>query len=65
MIDFTNVDERFGTKNDLKSLIDAAHELEMHFTMDLPISSTSVSHKWFDFLTLLHLNDIFWLAFAS
>ncbi|VBB30688.1 unnamed protein product [Acanthocheilonema viteae] len=47
VIDFTSVDERFGTKNDLKSLIDATHELEMHFTMDLPISVTSVSHKWF------------------
>ncbi|CAG9533601.1 unnamed protein product [Cercopithifilaria johnstoni] len=47
VIDFTNVDERFGTKDDLKSLIDATHELEMHFTMDLPVSTTSVSHKWF------------------
>ncbi|EFO21378.1 alpha amylase [Loa loa] len=47
VIDFTSVDERFGTMDDLKLLIDATHELNMHFTMDLPISTTSVSHKWF------------------
>uniref|UniRef100_A0A0R3S5L9 alpha-glucosidase n=1 Tax=Elaeophora elaphi TaxID=1147741 RepID=A0A0R3S5L9_9BILA len=47
VVDFASVDERFGTKDDLKSLIDTAHNLEMHFTMDLPISTTSVSHKWF------------------
>ncbi|EJW83340.1 alpha amylase [Wuchereria bancrofti] len=47
VIDFTSVDERFGTMNDLKLLIDATHELDMHFTMDLPISTTSASHKWF------------------
>ncbi|KAM3725444.1 Oligo-1,6-glucosidase [Dirofilaria immitis] len=45
--DFTSIDERFGTTNDLKMLIDGTHELEMYFTMDLPISMTSTSHKWF------------------
>ncbi|MCP9265613.1 Ubiquitin-conjugating enzyme E2 2 [Dirofilaria immitis] len=43
--DFTSIDERFGTTNDLKMLIDGTHELEMYFTMDLPISMTSTSHK--------------------
>ncbi|VDP20060.1 unnamed protein product, partial [Onchocerca flexuosa] len=47
VIDLTSVDERFGTMNDLKSLIDELHDLEMYFTMDLPVSTTSASHKWF------------------
>uniref|UniRef100_A0A915PNX5 alpha-glucosidase n=1 Tax=Setaria digitata TaxID=48799 RepID=A0A915PNX5_9BILA len=47
VIDFTTVDERFGTADDLKLLVDEAHNLEMYFTMDLPISTTSTSHKWF------------------
>uniref|UniRef100_A0A2K6W0U1 alpha-glucosidase n=1 Tax=Onchocerca volvulus TaxID=6282 RepID=A0A2K6W0U1_ONCVO len=47
VVDLTSVDERFGTMNDLKMLIDEAHDLQMHFTMDLPVSTTSASHKWF------------------
>lgn len=48
VIDFMSVDERFGTVNDLKMLIDEAHQLNMHFTMDLPISTTSLYHSWFE-----------------
>ncbi|MFH4973309.1 hypothetical protein AB6A40_000018 [Gnathostoma spinigerum] len=48
VIDFNKVDERFGTMDDLKSLISATHSRGMHFVMDLPISTTSVKHVWFE-----------------
>ncbi|VDN02541.1 unnamed protein product [Thelazia callipaeda] len=47
IISLTSVDERFGTIDDLKLLIDQTHKLGMRFTMDLPISTISSSHEWF------------------
>ncbi|VDK47074.1 unnamed protein product [Gongylonema pulchrum] len=54
VVDFASVDERFGTTNDLKLLIDEAHQLDMHFTMDLPISTTSASHSWLEYFLFVY-----------
>ncbi|KHN86760.1 Neutral and basic amino acid transport protein rBAT [Toxocara canis] len=48
VIDFATVDERFGTEDQFKEMIDAIHKYNMHFVMDLPISTTSVKHIWFE-----------------
>ena len=52
VIDFENVDPRFGTKEGLeneefKDLVSAVHSKDMRIVMDLPISTTSVKHKWY------------------
>uniref|UniRef100_A0A915AWE5 alpha-glucosidase n=2 Tax=Parascaris univalens TaxID=6257 RepID=A0A915AWE5_PARUN len=48
VVDFSEIDERFGTMQQFKEMLDAVHSHDMHFVMDLPISTTSAKHIWFD-----------------
>ncbi|CAM4363904.1 alpha,alpha-phosphotrehalase [Lacicoccus alkaliphilus] len=44
---YYEVDARFGTKEDLKALIDAAHERGLKVMLDLAFNHTSTAHPWF------------------
>lgn len=46
VVDFSTIDERFGTMEQFREMIDAIHNHDMHFVMDLPISTTSAKHIW-------------------
>ncbi len=45
--DFYNVAEIFGTLEDVKELLDAAHAHGMRIIMDLVLNHTSDAHPWF------------------
>lgn len=45
--DYFSVNEDFGTKEDLKRLLDAAHEHNLKVMMDIVINHTSTEHEWF------------------
>ncbi|MTI17090.1 alpha-glucosidase [Rhodobacteraceae bacterium RKSG542] len=45
--DYRQVDPMFGTLDDIKVLIDKAHELGLRVLMDQVISHTSDQHAWF------------------
>src|SRR5450756_1512200 len=45
--DFYNIQPRFGTVDDFKALIDAAHARGMHIIADLVMNHTSDQHPWF------------------
>ncbi|EKF51701.1 alpha-glucosidase [Lactococcus garvieae] len=45
--DFYSIDERFGDLNDLKELLQKAHENDLKVIMDLVINHTSDQHPWF------------------
>uniref|UniRef100_A0A914VE08 alpha-glucosidase n=1 Tax=Plectus sambesii TaxID=2011161 RepID=A0A914VE08_9BILA len=45
--DFEKVDERLGSEEDFKELVDEVHDKEMKLVMDLPITTTSTEHPWF------------------
>lgn len=48
--DVTNymaVDAQYGTLDDMRALIDAAHERGISVIIDLPINHTSTQHPWF------------------
>ena len=47
ILDYYNVDPRFGTNDDLKSLIDKAHSLGIKVLLDLVAGHTSDKHPWF------------------
>ncbi|ETN80523.1 alpha amylase, catalytic domain protein [Necator americanus] len=47
VVDHLQVDKRFGTEEDFKELIDAAHNRDMYVVMDLPVTSVSIHHPWF------------------
>lgn len=47
VIDHLKVDKRFGTEDQFKELIEAAHSRDMYVVMDLPVSSVSIHHPWF------------------
>ncbi|KAJ1349596.1 hypothetical protein KIN20_005188 [Parelaphostrongylus tenuis] len=47
VIDHREVDRRFGTVDQFKELIEAAHNRDMYIVMDLPVSSVSIHHPWF------------------
>ncbi|GMR44683.1 hypothetical protein PMAYCL1PPCAC_14878, partial [Pristionchus mayeri] len=46
VVDHQNVDPRFGTNEDLKKLVEAAHDRDMYVVLDLPLSSVSKHHPW-------------------
>ncbi|GMT22892.1 hypothetical protein PFISCL1PPCAC_14189 [Pristionchus fissidentatus] len=46
VVDHLNVDPKIGTNEDLKKLIDAAHDRDMYVVLDLPLSSVSIQHPW-------------------
>jgi len=45
--DFLNIDEAFGTIDDFKGLLKAAHERGLRIIMDLVMNHTSIEHPWF------------------
>jgi alpha-glucosidase len=45
--DYTSVNDRFGTRADLKALIDAVHGRGMRILFDFVPNHTSTSHPWF------------------
>lgn len=45
-IDFYQVDEHFGTLEDLIALVDAAHERDMQVIFDMPFNQTAADHPW-------------------
>ncbi len=45
--DYYAVDEKFGTMEDLKELIDRAHSLGMKILLCLVVGHTSDTHRWF------------------
>lgn len=45
--DYYNVNEAFGTKEDLKRLLDTAHDHNLKVMMDIVINHTSTEHEWF------------------
>jgi maltose alpha-D-glucosyltransferase/alpha-amylase len=45
--DFYNIAETFGTVEDFKALIDAAHQRNIRVIMDLVLNHTSDQHPWF------------------
>ena len=47
ILDFYNVDPRFGTNEDLKRLIDDAHKKGIKILLDLVAGHTSDKHPWF------------------
>lgn len=44
--DFYAVNPRFGTKDDLRALVDAAHELDMRVILDMVANHTAWDHPW-------------------
>ncbi|CAI4224498.1 unnamed protein product [Auanema sp. JU1783] len=65
IIDENKVDERFGTEEELKNLIQVAHDKDMHVIMDLPIATVSKKHPWFangeteHFVTVTPVNSLY------
>lgn len=45
--DYYQVNAQFGSKSDLKKLVDAAHDRGLKIMLDIVINHTSTSHKWF------------------
>ena len=45
--DYMAVDPQYGTLQDARELIDAAHERGIQVILDLPINHTSTGHPWF------------------
>ncbi|RPJ25121.1 MAG: maltose alpha-D-glucosyltransferase [Chloroflexi bacterium] len=45
--DFYNIAETFGTVEDFKALIEAAHKRDLRIIMDLVLNHTSDQHPWF------------------
>ncbi|RPJ20159.1 MAG: maltose alpha-D-glucosyltransferase, partial [Chloroflexi bacterium] len=45
--DFYNIAETFGTVEDLKALVEAAHQRNIRIIMDLVLNHTSDQHPWF------------------
>ncbi len=45
--DYLSIDKEYGTKEDLKKLVEKAHELDISVIIDFPINHTSIEHPWF------------------
>ena len=45
--DYYNVDPEYGTLDDFRSLLAAAHELGIRVIIDLPVNHSSSQHAWF------------------
>ena len=45
--DYYTVNPQYGTLDDLKHLLDGAHQRGMHIILDLPLNHTSGQHPWF------------------
>ena len=47
ILSFYAIDERLGTTEDFKSLVNTAHEMGIKIILDMPINHTSNEHEWF------------------
>ena len=45
--DYYQINPDFGTKEDVKTLLDEAHSLGIKVMLDIVINHTSTSHHWF------------------
>lgn len=45
--DYLSINEDFGTKEELKQLLDEAHKHNLKVMMDIVINHTSTEHEWF------------------
>lgn len=45
-LSYDTIEEHFGTAEQLKELVDAAHEQNMKITVDFPLSGVSAQHIW-------------------
>ncbi|CAO4372050.1 unnamed protein product [Caenorhabditis nigoni] len=48
VVDHAAVDERFGTEEQFKELIDTVHNRAMYLVMDMPVSTVDIAHPWFE-----------------
>ena len=55
--DYYNVDESFGTLEDMDALIAACHERGVKLILDLAINHTARTNEWFKEFTRAHRND--------
>lgn len=46
VVDYSQLEPRFGTKEELKEVIDKAHELNMKIIIDLPTQRVNANHVW-------------------
>ena len=45
--DYKNIDEQYGTPEDMRSLVSACHERGIRLIIDLVVNHTSTRHPWF------------------
>lgn len=45
--DYTGIDERYGTMDDFRTLVDDAHERGIRIVIDMVMNHTSDQHPWF------------------
>lgn len=55
--DYYTIDEQFGTMDDLKELIDKAHQRNVKVILDLVINHTSTNHEWFKAFVKAHQDN--------
>lgn len=53
ILSFYTIDEKLGTIEDYKSLVNEAHKRDIKILLDMPINHTSINHEWFQ----AYLND--------
>lgn len=47
VVDYCAIDSEYGTLEDMRALLNAAHQRGIRVIIDLPINHTSVLHPWF------------------
>jgi len=62
-IDYLEIDPLFGTKEDLKAMIDEAHKLEIKVMLDAVFNHTSVDHPFFQDVIKHGKDSLYYNAF--
>ncbi|WP_347861198.1 alpha-amylase family glycosyl hydrolase [Salimicrobium sp. PL1-032A] len=44
--EYRSVDEHFGTMEEVRTLVEEAHAIDMKVVMDMPVTSVSAEHPW-------------------
>ena len=57
IIDYYEIDPKFGTVEDLKELIELCHERNVKIILDIPINHTSSSNLWYIKFVNAHKSD--------